>query len=811
MENLQSTSRVTRRSAWLPCECETSEARGVLSEARPAQRDRLSRTGSGAFFARTSSRTLLTHFCSDNYQGEEANIVIMSLVRSSSGGTIGFLREPERVNVLLSRAKCGEIIFGNRSTLERYPLWKKICGHLERHGQMFESLPAVCQTHGTPANLTEPGDFALYCKHGGCDLPCGKLLGCGHECSQVCHLVCDKKCTLKVTKKCKRGSHDLSTTCGATTLPTCKAKISWECSNGGHSNRVACSVVDAKRKCETCAIIEKLEKKRKKEEDELADKRVEWENAQAVRLKKAEDATRIQTNKKLAFEKKKNAELSVRTEEIEARRLEREQKLREEHAGEDTEEHLRLIQEEADKDVVDLERLFKDQLQLRERQAAETIQKIEDERQADTAAMNKANLEHAQATNEVIQGMEGELRAHRARNNEERRRTQAEQDDRQREMENDFERGQAALREEEEGRKLRADAHEADIRRKRAEVLNKRRIDRVRQQRQEALKNLRREDELIQLEDVDVQKELGEQLRECSICMDEVMLLSGYDCGEHFTCDDCFAMHVGFKFGEELRILEATEGKVYCPGVDCEAKAVTEGDIFLHAGEAGIRGYLGAQKKLLEKKLGEEIRKEERERLEREKVRIAAMDQLQREVHNARTTIVEDLLTLKCPREGCRQAFLDFDGCFALSCSKCGCGFCAWCLEDCGRDAHAHVANCEVGREQNGRDYYGTEDQFVACQKERRQHSVRDFLRTLTDAVRVGVIRQVQPDLKDLGIEELLLEFGGVGEAGAVAEAEAEAEAAVAAVAAAQLEADDEELAMRLQEEMYQDDEYFYE
>ena len=49
----------------------------------------------------------------DNYQGEEAKIVLISLVRSNEMGQIGFLKEPERVNVMLSRARECKIIFGN--------------------------------------------------------------------------------------------------------------------------------------------------------------------------------------------------------------------------------------------------------------------------------------------------------------------------------------------------------------------------------------------------------------------------------------------------------------------------------------------------------------------------------------------------------------------------------------------------------------------------------------------------------------------------------------------------------------------------
>jgi|AntRauTorckE5430_2_1112549.scaffolds.fasta_scaffold02718_5 hypothetical protein len=48
-------------------------------------------------------------------------------------------------------------------------------------------------------------------------------------------------------------------------------------------------------------------------------------------------------------------------------------------------------------------------------------------------------------------------------------------------------------------------------------------------------------------------------------------------------------------------------------------------------------------------------------------------------------------INLKCPR--CKAVFHDYDGCNALICGSASCkaAFCAICLEDCGRDAHAHV------------------------------------------------------------------------------------------------------------------------
>lgn len=54
----------------------------------------------------------------DNFQGEEADFVVISLVRSNARGSIGFLRERQRVNGLLSRARLGMFILGNSSTLK---------------------------------------------------------------------------------------------------------------------------------------------------------------------------------------------------------------------------------------------------------------------------------------------------------------------------------------------------------------------------------------------------------------------------------------------------------------------------------------------------------------------------------------------------------------------------------------------------------------------------------------------------------------------------------------------------------------------
>ena len=78
----------------------------------------------------------------DNYQGEENEIILLSLVRSSVHGGIGFLAEDNRACVALSRARCGMYIFGNGGMLAaRSPFWGAVLGRLEGSGAAGAALP----------------------------------------------------------------------------------------------------------------------------------------------------------------------------------------------------------------------------------------------------------------------------------------------------------------------------------------------------------------------------------------------------------------------------------------------------------------------------------------------------------------------------------------------------------------------------------------------------------------------------------------------------------------------------------------------
>lgn len=71
----------------------------------------------------------------DNYQGEECDIILLSLVRSNEKGNVGFLKTENRICVALSRAKYGFYIIGNMNNLYNSGnLWKQVKETLVNQG-----------------------------------------------------------------------------------------------------------------------------------------------------------------------------------------------------------------------------------------------------------------------------------------------------------------------------------------------------------------------------------------------------------------------------------------------------------------------------------------------------------------------------------------------------------------------------------------------------------------------------------------------------------------------------------------------------
>lgn len=84
----------------------------------------------------------------DNYQGEDNKIILLSLVRSNTTNSIGFLAFKNRICVALSRAKHGLYIIGNMNVLKKAStLWLDISEVLQLQFSIGGDLGLKCATH----------------------------------------------------------------------------------------------------------------------------------------------------------------------------------------------------------------------------------------------------------------------------------------------------------------------------------------------------------------------------------------------------------------------------------------------------------------------------------------------------------------------------------------------------------------------------------------------------------------------------------------------------------------------------------------
>lgn len=174
---------------------------------------------------------------------------------------------------------------------------------------------------------------------------------------------------------------------------------------------------------------------------------------------------------------------------------------------------------------------------------------------------------------------------------------------------------------------------------------------------------------------------------ECPICFEDLPLRRLCADQAHAFCVDCIERHVTARTdAEHLGTFEAAGG-VVCAAAGCALLwgNYEVGRVSQAANEQVVRTRLTLRER--------EVRLEEQRRADdRVKHAVAAertTSQHTRLVKAAVQHIQEAILVLRCPR--CEAPFNDFVGCFALTCPQCRCGICAWCLNDCGDDAHKHV------------------------------------------------------------------------------------------------------------------------
>jgi len=102
---------------------------GIISPYRAQVQLLRSRLGKDDFF-RPFRRAISVNTV-DGFQGQERDIIVISLVRSNEDGQIGFLRDLRRMNVAITRARMKLIILGDRQTLCRHPFYRRLWQYVQ--------------------------------------------------------------------------------------------------------------------------------------------------------------------------------------------------------------------------------------------------------------------------------------------------------------------------------------------------------------------------------------------------------------------------------------------------------------------------------------------------------------------------------------------------------------------------------------------------------------------------------------------------------------------------------------------------------
>ena len=234
----------------------------------------------------------------------------------------------------------------------------------------------------------------------------------------------------------------------------------------------------------------------------------------------------------------------------------------------------------------------------------------------------------------------------------------------------------------------------------------------------------------------------------CQICLDYHKEANGYLCSKkHFLCWDCFEQHVTqASQPDAVGKCVNDQGDLLCP--ECsEIFALL--DVAKESVPAKVFDMLNKLKSDYKiKKAVERALKDQEDRLRKEYENLMAIQDVEeRDAERLRLDIIENILTLRCPR--CKCAFIDYSGCAALTCSFCNAGFCALCLKDCGGDAHAHVPGCDLNPE---RSMFITYEKFNQNHSIRRQNLILNKLKNHTPKVKDLIGKKMAKDFRDLNI-----------------------------------------------------------
>lgn len=216
----------------------------LVAEGLGVDTDESPQAGSHKIIERKTLLQTLRLATVDNFQGEEAKVIVVSLVQSNMKCQVGFLRTENRINVLLSRAQHGMYLIGNSETYLNVPMWAEVHAQLAQTNAVGTELALCCPRHPeVPILCSEPQEFERKSPEGGCNLPCTRRLEpCGHQCQAKCHssfmhngFACCKPCP-RIRETC---DHVCPKLCGIKCGP-CMVKIPDMMLPCGHAQTLMC-------------------------------------------------------------------------------------------------------------------------------------------------------------------------------------------------------------------------------------------------------------------------------------------------------------------------------------------------------------------------------------------------------------------------------------------------------------------------------------------------------------------------------------------------------------------------------------------
>lgn len=187
----------------------------------------------------------------DQFQGDENDVVILSLVRSNDANKLGFMGSINRRCVATSRARCSLFIIGRASSFERHATWCNTVGNLKDQGLVGQHLMIRCMRHHTVSKAIVDGDQLKECYQQLCTRACGSELECctasgqRHRCTRTCHGgTCFTECPVKEHWSCPRNTgHSTLVRCHDYSEHVCQSPCDW---------RLGCSHLCANKCGEPC-------------------------------------------------------------------------------------------------------------------------------------------------------------------------------------------------------------------------------------------------------------------------------------------------------------------------------------------------------------------------------------------------------------------------------------------------------------------------------------------------------------------------------------------------------------------------------